>query len=224
MPHPDTQGPHHWSLPLLTNSTNVTLDDNSTLALPVTSTGHVLIQAIAGRQWTKSATPEFTLHTHILAFLCFQTTLPYCFGGNTDKLEHKLEHMVHRKFKFIVTMQRYSKFNKEHKNAEFLLCTYPELQIAYLKEEPHKAGRPWLYSALIDGHSKFNLQTGQRKPKSQLELPGDPILGEASRTTRTMPLPLQTSLPNLLPTSASLLGAPPSSQPPTVSQPCQWYV
>ena len=36
-------------------------------------------------------------------------------------------------------MQRYSKFNKEeHGNAEFLLRAYPELQIAYLEEEPAK--------------------------------------------------------------------------------------
>ena len=44
------------------------------------------------------------------------------FGGNTDKLECELKRMARRKFKFIVSMQQYSKFNKEeHKNAEFLL-------------------------------------------------------------------------------------------------------
>jgi 1,3-beta-glucan synthase len=44
------------------------------------------------------------------------------FGGNTDKLERELEHMGRRKFKFVVSMQRYFKFNKEeHENAEFLL-------------------------------------------------------------------------------------------------------
>ncbi|KAH9011407.1 hypothetical protein EDB83DRAFT_2322191 [Lactarius deliciosus] len=62
----------------------------------------------------KSAAPELTLHT--------------CFDGNTDKLERKLKHMAHRKFKFVVCMQRYSKFNKEeHENAEFSLRAYPEL-------------------------------------------------------------------------------------------------
>ena len=36
-------------------------------------------------------------------------------------------------------MQRYSKFNKEeHENAEFLLRAYPELQIAYLEEDPSR--------------------------------------------------------------------------------------
>src|SRR5258706_16097705 len=58
------------------------------------------------------------------------------FGGNSDRLERELEHMARRKFKFVVPMQRYSKFNKEeHENAEFLLRAYPDLQIAYLKEE-----------------------------------------------------------------------------------------
>jgi 1,3-beta-glucan synthase component len=56
-----------------------------------------------------------------------------------------------------------------------------ELQIAYLEEEPHKdGGKPWLYSALIDCHSEFNLQIGQCKPKFQIKLPGNPILSDAS--------------------------------------------
>jgi 1,3-beta-glucan synthase len=64
--------------------------------------------------------------------------------------------MARRKFEFIVSMQRYSKFNKEeHENAEFLLCAYSELQIAYLEEEPAKkeGGDPRLFFTLIDGHS-----------------------------------------------------------------------
>jgi 1,3-beta-glucan synthase component len=57
--------------------------------------------------------------------------------------------------------------------------TYPERQIAYLEEEPRKdGGEPRLYSALIDGHSEFNSQTGRRKPKFRIELPGNPILGD----------------------------------------------
>ena len=152
----------------------------------------------------KSAAPEFTLRTRIWASLRFQTLyrtvsgmmnyakaikllyrvenpeVVQMFGGNTDKLERELERMARRKFKFVVSMQRYSKFNKEeHENAEFLLRAYPELQIAYLEEEPRKdGGEPRLYSALIDGHSEFNPQTGRRKPKFRIELPGNPILGD----------------------------------------------
>jgi 1,3-beta-glucan synthase len=103
------------------------------------------------------------------------------FGGNTDKLERELERMARRKFKFVVSMQRYSKFNKEEaENAEFLLRAYPDLQIAYLEEEAPKkeGGELRLFSALIDGHSEINPETGKRRPKFRIELPGNPILGD----------------------------------------------
>ncbi|TFK75742.1 1,3-beta-glucan synthase [Pluteus cervinus] len=153
----------------------------------------------------KSAAPEFTLRTRIWASLRAQTLyrtvsgmMNYSkaikllyrvenpevvqhFGGNTDKLERELERMARRKFKFLVSMQRYSKFNKEeHENAEFLLRAYPDLQIAYLEEEPPRkeGGEARIWSALIDGHSEFIPDTGKRKPKFRIELPGNPILGD----------------------------------------------
>ncbi|TDL27758.1 glycosyltransferase family 48 protein [Rickenella mellea] len=153
----------------------------------------------------KSAAPEFTLRTRIWASLRAQTLyrtvsgmmnyskaikllyrvenpeVVQLFGGNTDKLERELERMARRKFKFVVSMQRYSKFNTEEKeNAEFLLRAYPDLQIAYLEEEaPRKEGdEPRLFSALIDGHSEFNVETGRRRPKFRIQLPGNPILGD----------------------------------------------
>jgi len=102
------------------------------------------------------------------------------FGGNTDKLERELERMSRRKFKFVISMQRYSKFSKEeHENAEFLLRAYPDLQIAFLDEEPPRkeGGETRLFSALIDGHSEI-LPSGKRRPKFRIELPGNPILGD----------------------------------------------
>ncbi|KAH6910702.1 1,3-beta-glucan synthase [Coprinopsis sp. MPI-PUGE-AT-0042] len=153
----------------------------------------------------KSSSPEFTLRTRIWASLRAQTLyrtvsgmmnyakaikllyrvenpeIVQLFGGNTDKLERELERMARRKFKFVVSMQRYSKFNKEeHENAEFLLRAYPDLQIAYLEEEaPRKeGGDPRIFSALIDGHSDFVPETGRRRPKFRIELPGNPILGD----------------------------------------------
>jgi 1,3-beta-glucan synthase len=150
----------------------------------------------------KSSSPEYTLRTRIWASLRAQTLyrtvsgmmnyskaikllyrvenpeVVQIFGGNTDKLERELERMARRKFKFVVSMQRYSKFNKEEQeNAEFLLRAYPDLQIAYLDEEPGR-GEPRLFSALIDGHSEFNPETGKRRPKFRVELPGNPILGD----------------------------------------------
>ncbi|KAL7421399.1 1,3-beta-D-glucan synthase [Cryptotrichosporon argae] len=152
----------------------------------------------------KSAAPEYTLRTRIWASLRAQTLyrtvsgfmnyskaikllyrvenpeVVQLFGGNTDQLERELERMARRKFKFVVSMQRYSKFNKEeHENAEFLLRAYPDLQIAYLDEEPARkdGGESRIFSALVDGHSEI-LPNGRRRPKFRIELPGNPILGD----------------------------------------------
>lgn len=152
----------------------------------------------------KSAAPEYTLRTRIWASLRAQTLyrtvsgfmnyskaikllyrvenpeVVQLFGGNTDQLERELERMARRKFKFVVSMQRYSKFNKEeHENAEFLLRAYPDLQIAYLDEEPTRkdGGETRIFSALVDGHSEI-LPNGRRRPKFRIELPGNPILGD----------------------------------------------
>ncbi|KAG1764750.1 1,3-beta-glucan synthase component-domain-containing protein [Suillus occidentalis] len=63
------------------------------------------------------------------------------FGENTEKLERELERMAWREFKFAISVQRFSKFNKEEQEiAEFLLHAYPDLQIAYLDEEPGPKG------------------------------------------------------------------------------------
>ncbi|KAJ2896588.1 beta-glucan synthase component gls1 [Zalerion maritima] len=152
----------------------------------------------------KSSAPEYTLRTRIWASLRSQTLyrtisgfmnysraikllyrvenpeVVQMFGGNSDKLERELERMARRKFKLCVSMQRYSKFKKEEmENAEFLLRAYPDLQIAYLDEEPPlvEGEEPRLYSALIDGHSEV-LENGMRKPKFRIQLSGNPVLGD----------------------------------------------
>jgi 1,3-beta-glucan synthase len=152
----------------------------------------------------KSSAPEYTLRTRIWASLRFQTLyrtisgfmnysraikllyrvenpeVVQMFGGNSDKLERELERMARRKFKLVVSMQRYSKFKKEEmENAEFLLRAYPDLQIAYLDEEPplNEGEEPRLYSALIDGHSEI-MENGMRRPKFRIQLSGNPILGD----------------------------------------------
>ena len=152
----------------------------------------------------KSAAPEYTLRTRIWASLRSQTLyrtisgfmnysraikllyrvenpeVVQMFGGNSDKLERELERMARRKFKIIVSMQRYAKFNKEEReNTEFLLRAYPDLQIAYLDEEPpvNEGDEPRLYSALIDGHSEI-MDNGMRRPKFRIQLSGNPILGD----------------------------------------------
>ncbi|KAK9457574.1 1,3-beta-glucan synthase component-domain-containing protein [Dipodascopsis uninucleata] len=152
----------------------------------------------------KSAAPEYTLRTRIWASLRYQTLyrtisgfmnysraikllyrvenpeVVQMFGGNTDKLERELERMARRKFKFLVSMQRLTKFKPdEMENTEFLLRAYPDLQIAYLDEEPplNEDDEPRIYSALIDGHCEI-MENGRRRPKFRVQLSGNPILGD----------------------------------------------
>ncbi|KAH7349385.1 1,3-beta-glucan synthase component [Plectosphaerella cucumerina] len=152
----------------------------------------------------KSSAPEYTLRTRIWASLRSQTLyrtisgfmnysraikllyrvenpeVVQMFGGNSDKLERELERMARRKFKLIVSMQRFAKFKKEEmENAEFLLRAYPDLQIAYLDEEAplNEGDEPRLYSALIDGHSEV-MENGMRRPKFRIQLSGNPVLGD----------------------------------------------
>ncbi|KAI1847714.1 hypothetical protein JX265_009143 [Neoarthrinium moseri] len=152
----------------------------------------------------KSSAPEYTLRTRIWASLRSQTLyrtvsgfmnysraikllyrvenpeVVQMFGGNSDKLERELERMARRKFKLVVSMQRYAKFKKEEmENAEFLLRAYPDLQIAYLDEEPPvvEGDEPRIYSALVDGHSEI-MENGMRRPKFRIQLSGNPVLGD----------------------------------------------
>jgi len=99
--------------------------------------------------------------------------------------------MARRKFKFVVSMQRYSKFNKEeHENAEFLSRAYPDLQTAYLEEEPpRKEGDdPRIFSAqaLIDGHSEFIPDTAPADTNSALNSLVTPFSEMGSQTIKTM--------------------------------------
>ncbi|KAJ2438349.1 1,3-beta-D-glucan synthase, partial [Coemansia sp. RSA 2440] len=153
----------------------------------------------------KSAAPEFTLRTRIWASLRSQTLyrtisgfmnyskaikllyrvenpeMVHLFGGNgSERLEQELERMARRKFKFVVAMQRFLKFNKDEREAsDFLLRTYPDLQISYLEEIPaaEEGELPRIYSCLIDGHSEVG-PDGRRKPYYRIQLPGNPILGD----------------------------------------------
>ncbi|KAF9180329.1 1,3-beta-D-glucan synthase [Haplosporangium sp. Z 767] len=152
----------------------------------------------------KSATPEFTLRTRIWASLRAQTLyrtisgfMNYSeaikllyrienpevvqqFGGNGDRLERELDRISQQKFKFVVSMQRFTKFSKEEAdNAEFLLRTYPQLQIAYLDERPSEVEGedPIVYSVLIDGKCEI-MSDGKRRPRFRIRLPGNPILGD----------------------------------------------
>ncbi|ORX87725.1 glucan synthase [Basidiobolus meristosporus CBS 931.73] len=152
----------------------------------------------------KSASPEFTLRTRIWASLRSQTLyrtisgfmnyskalkllyqvenpeMAQQFGGFNEGLDQAIEQMARRKFKFVVSMQRFTKFSKEEReNVDFLFNSYPELQVAYLDEVPSRVQGepPRVYSCLIDGYCELG-PDGKRKPRYRILLPGNPILGD----------------------------------------------
>lgn len=151
----------------------------------------------------KSSAPEYTLRTRIWASLRSQTLyrtvsgfmnyaralkllyrvenpeVTVLFADRPDALERQLERMARRKFRLVLAMQRYAKFNREEReNTEFLLRAYPDLQIAYLDEdEPNETGEVHIHSCLVDGHSDI-LEDGSRRPKFRIRLSGNPILGD----------------------------------------------
>jgi 1,3-beta-glucan synthase len=152
----------------------------------------------------KSSAPEYTLRTRIWASLRSQTLyrtisgfmnytkaikllyrvenpdVVQSYGGDSVALERDLDYMTSRKFKMLVAMQRYTKFNSEEfESSELLLGAYPDLQIAYLDEEPAKNENESgvMYSCLIDGYCEKQAD-GKRKPKYRIRLPGNPILGD----------------------------------------------
>ncbi|KAL6411619.1 1,3-beta-glucan synthase [Ilyonectria robusta] len=152
----------------------------------------------------KSSAPEYTLRTRIWASLRSQTLyrtvsgfmnysralkllyrvenpeIAQLFRDHPDALERQLERMARRKFRLVIAMQRYAKFSREEmENTEFLLRAYPDLQIAYLDEDPPETegGEAHIHSCLIDGHSEI-LENGFRRPKFRIRLSGNPILGD----------------------------------------------
>ncbi|CAB5381157.1 unnamed protein product [Rhizophagus irregularis] len=100
--------------------------------------------------------------------------------NDPEKLENEMASVARRKFKFLVSMQRYNEFDEEEqKNVDFLLRSYPDLQIAYLDQVPweNKEIEPKFFSVLIDGHCEI-LPNGKRKPIYRIQLPGNPFLGD----------------------------------------------
>lgn len=104
------------------------------------------------------------------------------YGDKYELLENELNKMARRKFKMVVAMQRYSKFNNEEMEAtEFIMKIYPEIMISFLQEERDIAnpdGDLIYYSCLIDGTCPIDPETNRRIPKFKIRLSGNPILGD----------------------------------------------
>lgn len=99
-----------------------------------------------------------------------------------DALENGLDVMANRKFRMLVAMQRYTKFNQDEREAtELLLKLYPNMFISFLVEEINSDSgqeRTLYYSCLTNGHAEIDPNTGLRKPIYKIRLSGNPILGD----------------------------------------------
>ncbi|KAI8098520.1 glycosyltransferase family 48 protein [Halteromyces radiatus] len=172
----------------------------------------------------KSSAPEYTLRTRVWASLRAQTLYRTVSGfmnyaralkilhrierpelsdinnnkntsNNLADTETHLDQLAQHKFRFLVAMQRYDKFNdEENENCEYLLTEFPHLQIAYIEEQmptpsntddhdndddykDRQPNEPTYYSCLIDGFCP-KLPNNRRKPRCRIQLPGNPILGD----------------------------------------------
>ncbi|OMH78501.1 1,3-beta-glucan synthase component FKS1 [Zancudomyces culisetae] len=107
------------------------------------------------------------------------TTVSLYGGQGSEHLASHLDAMANRKFKFVIAMQRYMKFNAEElENVEFLMKSYKNLQIAFIEEAIDSASKTVrVYSCLVD-YSCPLLPSGFRRPKYRIELAGNPILGD----------------------------------------------
>lgn len=150
----------------------------------------------------KSGTPEYIMRTRVWASLRSQTLyrtvsgfmnysralkLLYDLETERDNLEEdfdeerisEIKSMALRKFRIIVSMQRFQKFNEEElESTQVLLRAYPELQIAYVDERiDDLTGAIEYFSCLIDGTCAV-LDDGTLQPIYRIRLSGYPILGD----------------------------------------------
>src|SRR5581483_6618949 len=132
---------------------------------------HRVEREILERKWVSRRTQ--TLFRTISGFMKYLKAMKLLY--NTKKLENKIS----RKFRILISVQKFNKFNKEEKeDINYLLDNFKNLQIAYLEEvQPENGNEPIFYSVLIDGRCE-TLENGDRIPKYRIQLPGNPILGD----------------------------------------------
>ena len=100
------------------------------------------------------------------------------FGGNSDKLERELERMARRKYKIVVSMQRYAKFTKEEReNTESPAPRVPG-PADRVPRRRTPAGRGRRPPALLRHHRRPLGDHGERHASSQV--PPSSCLGQSS--------------------------------------------
>ncbi|KAK6461978.1 1,3-beta-glucan synthase component-domain-containing protein [Scheffersomyces coipomensis] len=146
----------------------------------------------------KNSSPEYILRTRIWASLRSQTLYRTTSGFmnyeiairllykienssfdtdfQSEEFEAELKQFVSRKFRLLVSMQRFQQLSPQEKEDVFTLFkNYPHIEISYLEEEDLEDGTVNYYSTLID--SENSSSDGLFK-KFRIRLSGNPILGD----------------------------------------------
>lgn len=145
----------------------------------------------------KDSSPEYTLRTRIWSSLRCQTLFRtisgfmnyekaikllckienYNFDSNSYfDVDTELNEFVQRKFRLLISMQRFQRFSVDEMNdAHLLFGIYPQVQVSYLEEEKN-GDEITYYSTLLNVSERD--EYGNYKKKYRIKLSGNPILGD----------------------------------------------
>jgi 1,3-beta-glucan synthase len=142
------------------------------------------------RKWASMRTQ--TLYRTVRGMMYYEQALDLLLSVQRPKLSREQRKaIVSSKFQCIVTMQRYFHFDAQmNEAAEELLAEFPSLLIAAISEkrDPLAHGGVTYYSCLIDSTCAKGAD-GRRVPKTSVELPGCPILGDGKGDNQNTALP-----------------------------------
>ena len=144
----------------------------------------------------KFSQPEFSMRTRLWASLRYQTLFRTISGfynyeralkilyflevynneseylADEGDMEQELNQFAKRKFRLLVSMQKYQDFGIEEQEAVSVLFeNFPDLQVSYLEKEVSD-GATTFYSVLLLGSGK------ERVTRFRIKLSGNPILGD----------------------------------------------
>ncbi|EGV59997.1 1,3-beta-glucan synthase component Fks3 [Yamadazyma tenuis] len=150
----------------------------------------------------KDSLPEYTLRTRIWAslrtqtlyrtvsgFINYEAALKILFKSEDVNFKYKnnlypelvkdeLHRFAERKFRLLISLQKYQKFSVEEKeNVKYLVEAFPNIKIAYIEEESDQdTNETTYYSTLLD-FTKTD-SNGNFKKRLRVQLSGNPILGD----------------------------------------------
>lgn len=150
----------------------------------------------------KSSDPEYTLRTRIWAslrtqtlyrtiagFSKYETALKLLYKSEDENHSHKvnlypekvseeLKVFSERKFRLLVSLQRYQHFSTEEKeNISLMAEIFPHIKITYLEEEVDPITNETVYHSTLLDLSRRD-ENGEFIKKFRIKLSGNPILGD----------------------------------------------